>query len=92
MVGDIGGTNARFAIWEDEQLHSIRVFATVDYASPEKALLVYLQDLELQRGDVTSLCLAVAGPVRPSTDPALTARTSRRRDRGRGRFMADLLV
>lgn len=63
MVGDIGGTNARFAIWEDDQLHSIRVFATVDYASPEKALTVYLQDLELQRGDVTSICLAVAGPV-----------------------------
>lgn len=50
MVGDIGGTNARFAIWEDDQLHSIRVFPTVDYASPEKALLVYLQDLELQLG------------------------------------------
>jgi glucokinase len=63
MVGDIGGTNARFAIWEDDQLHSIRVFPTVDYASPEKALLIYLQDLELQLGDVGSICLAVAGPV-----------------------------
>ncbi|MDD1968457.1 glucokinase [Pseudomonas putida] len=63
MVGDIGGTNARFAIWEDDQLHSIRVFPTIDYASPEKALLVYLQDLELQPGDVGSICLAVAGPV-----------------------------
>ena len=63
MVGDIGGTNARFAIWEDDQLHSVRVFPTVDYASPEKALLVYLQDMELQLGDVGSICLAVAGPV-----------------------------
>ncbi|HEY0289956.1 MAG TPA: glucokinase [Pseudomonas sp.] len=63
MVGDIGGTNARFAIWEDDQLHSIRVFPTVDYASPEAALLIYLEDLELQRGDVGSICLAVAGPV-----------------------------
>lgn len=63
MVGDIGGTNARFAIWEDDQLHSIRVFPTIDYATPEKALLVYLQDLELQLGDVGSICLAVAGPV-----------------------------
>jgi len=63
MVGDIGGTNARFAIWEDDQLHSVRVFPTVDYASPEKALLVYMQDLELKRGDVASICLAVAGPV-----------------------------
>lgn len=63
MVGDIGGTNARFAIWEDDQLHSIRVFPTIDYVSPEKALSVYLQDLELHKGDVGSICLAVAGPV-----------------------------
>ncbi|MBC3953099.1 MULTISPECIES: glucokinase [Pseudomonas] len=63
LVGDIGGTNARFAIWEDDKLHSIRVFPTIDYASPEKAVEVYLQDLELQRGDVGSVCLAVAGPV-----------------------------
>lgn len=63
MVGDIGGTNARFAIWEDDQLHSVRVFPTIDYASPEKALLVYIEDLELQLGDVGSICLAVAGPV-----------------------------
>ena len=63
LVGDIGGTNARFAIWEDEKLHSIRVFPTIDYASPEKAIEVYLQDLELQRGDIGFVCLAVAGPV-----------------------------
>lgn len=63
MVGDIGGTNARFAIWEDDQLHSIRVFPTIDYVSPEKALSVYFQDLELHKGDVGSICLAVAGPV-----------------------------
>jgi len=63
MVGDIGGTNARFAIWEDDQLHSVRVFPTIDYASPEKALLIYIEDLELQLGDVGSICLAVAGPV-----------------------------
>lgn len=63
LVGDIGGTNARFAIWEDNQLHSIRVFPTVDYPGPEQAVEVYLQDLDLQRGDVGFVCLAVAGPV-----------------------------
>jgi glucokinase len=63
MVGDIGGTNARFAIWENDQLRSIHVFATADYASPEAALQVYFQDLQLQPGDVGSICLAVAGPV-----------------------------
>ncbi|MGV8916241.1 MAG: glucokinase [Pseudomonas sp.] len=63
LVGDIGGTNARFAIWEDDQLHSIRVFPTIDYVSPEAALHVYLDDLDLRPGDVGSICLAVAGPV-----------------------------
>ncbi|MDU8502803.1 glucokinase [Pseudomonas syringae] len=63
LVGDIGGTNARFAIWEDDTLHSVRVFPTIDYAGPEKAIEVYLQDLELQRGDISHVCLAVAGPV-----------------------------
>ncbi|MFJ4141374.1 glucokinase [Pseudomonas sp. NPDC089734] len=63
LVGDIGGTNARFAIWEDDRLHSIRVFPTIDYAGPEQAIEIYLQDLELQPGDVGFVCLAVAGPV-----------------------------
>ncbi|WP_295471278.1 glucokinase [uncultured Pseudomonas sp.] len=63
LVGDIGGTNARFAIWEDDRLHSVRVFATADYPGPEQAVEVYLQDLDLQRGDVSHACLAVAGPV-----------------------------
>ncbi|MEB0077576.1 glucokinase [Pseudomonas sp. CCI3.2] len=63
LVGDIGGTNARFAIWEDDTLHSVRVFPTIDYASPEKALEVYLEDLDLHPGEVGSVCLAVAGPV-----------------------------
>ncbi|MBP0952701.1 glucokinase [Pseudomonas alliivorans] len=63
LVGDIGGTNARFAIWEDDALHSVRVFPTIDYIGPEKAIEVYLQDLELKRGDIGYVCLAVAGPV-----------------------------
>ena len=63
LVGDIGGTNARFAIWEDDSLHSVRVFPTIDYTGPEKAIEVYMQDLELQRGDIGYVCLAVAGPV-----------------------------
>jgi glucokinase len=63
LVGDIGGTNARFAIWEDNALHSVRVFPTIDYSGPEQAIALYLQDLELQPGDVGFACLAVAGPV-----------------------------
>lgn len=63
LVGDIGGTNARFAIWEDNKLHSVRVFPTIDYSGPEQAIEIYMQDLELRRGDIGHVCLAVAGPV-----------------------------
>jgi len=63
LVGDIGGTNARFALWEDQQLHSVRVFATADYSSPEQAIAIYLKDLGLPPGSIGSVCLAVAGPV-----------------------------
>ncbi|RRV08332.1 glucokinase [Pseudomonas sp. v388] len=63
LVGDIGGTNARFAIWEDNQLHSVRVFPTIDHHGPEQAVELYLQDLGINPGDVGFACLAVAGPV-----------------------------
>ncbi|WP_213879196.1 glucokinase [Pseudomonas sp. dw_358] len=63
LVGDIGGTNARFALWEEENLHSVRVFPTADYSSPEQAIAIYLHDLGLVLGDIGSVCLAVAGPV-----------------------------
>lgn len=63
LVGDIGGTNARFALWENDQLHSVSVLATADYACPEDAILVYLAGLNLAVGDVGSVCLSVAGPV-----------------------------
>ena len=63
LVGDIGGTNARFALWEEQKLHSVRVFATADYSSPEQAIGIYLKDLGLELGSIGSVCLAVAGPV-----------------------------
>lgn len=63
LVGDIGGTNARFALWRDNQLHEVKVFATEDYTSPEQAIEAYLEGLGIPRGDVTAACLAVAGPV-----------------------------
>ncbi|MBD9484301.1 glucokinase [Pseudomonas sp. PDM14] len=63
LVGDIGGTNARFALWHDQQLTSVRVLATADFASPEQAISRYLADLGLAPGSIGSVCLAVAGPV-----------------------------
>ncbi|MBM9487541.1 glucokinase [Pseudomonas sp. ICBG1301] len=63
LVGDIGGTNARFALWQDQELHSIRVHATADHSSPEAAIMVYLKEEGLEIGDIGAVCLSVAGPV-----------------------------
>ncbi|WP_263262604.1 glucokinase [Pseudomonas sp. RIT-PI-S] len=63
LVGDIGGTNARFALWENDAMRAVQVFATADYTSPEQAIAQYLQGQGLAVGAVTSVCLAVAGPV-----------------------------
>ncbi|HBX57274.1 glucokinase [Pseudomonas sp. UBA2684] len=63
LVGDIGGTNARFALWRDEQLEAVRVLATADYPGPEQAIGAYLAELGLPLGAVSLVCLACAGPV-----------------------------
>lgn len=63
LVGDIGGTNARFALWRDNDLHAVQVLATVDYSSPEQAIEAYLGEQGIARGGVSDVCLSVAGPV-----------------------------
>ncbi|UVM56984.1 glucokinase [Pseudomonas sp. B21-012] len=63
LVGDIGGTNARFALWQDNRMHAVQVFATADYTSPEQAIGAYLAAQGLARGELGAVCLAVAGPV-----------------------------
>ncbi|UVJ44943.1 glucokinase [Pseudomonas sp. LS1212] len=63
LVGDIGGTNARFALWENDRMHSVQVLAVEDYTNPEQAIGVYLDRLGLARGAIGAVCLAVAGPV-----------------------------
>lgn len=63
LVGDIGGTNARFALWRDNGLHAVQVLATADYSSPEQAIEAYLHEQGIARGGVSDVCLSVAGPV-----------------------------
>lgn len=63
LVGDIGGTNARFALWRDEQLEAVQVLPTADFAGPEQAIVAYLQAQGLPLGSIGSVCLACAGPV-----------------------------
>ncbi|WP_417662427.1 glucokinase [Pseudomonas sp.] len=63
LVGDIGGTNARFALWRDEQLESVSVLATADFTTPETAIEQYLVEHNVAPGSLGSVCLACAGPV-----------------------------
>ncbi|MFC3609620.1 glucokinase [Stutzerimonas tarimensis] len=63
LVGDIGGTNARLALWRDSQLSAVRVLPTVDYATPADAIRTYLAGLNQPVEALDSVCLACAGPV-----------------------------
>ncbi|ENA30032.1 MULTISPECIES: glucokinase [Pseudomonas] len=63
LVGDIGGTNARFALWRDQQLDAIEVMACADFERPEDAVREYLKRTGVALDDIHSVCLACAGPV-----------------------------
>lgn len=63
LVGDIGGTNARFALWRNQQIESVRVLPTVDYPRAEDAIRAYLQGTGQSVEALQAVCLACAGPV-----------------------------
>ncbi|MBM3556298.1 MAG: glucokinase [Alphaproteobacteria bacterium] len=44
LLGDIGGTNARFALWRRGRLVGKRVFPTAAYPDPETIIAAYLND------------------------------------------------
>jgi glucokinase len=66
LVGDLGGTNARFALVEEHGGRptptEVKAYAASDHASPEDAIAAYLKDVGAQRPD--KVVLAVAGPVK----------------------------
>jgi glucokinase len=66
VVGDIGGTNARFALVRPgdgrPEIEACRSYLCRDYASPEAALDNYLQ-AHSAHGRPSAVVLAVAGPV-----------------------------
>ena len=70
LVGDIGGTNARFALAEDvggrPVVREPKGYPVKDYAGPEAAIDAYLNELGAPRP--AKAILAVAGPV---TDGAM---------------------
>lgn len=67
IVADIGGTNARFACVNAEQggLEQVQIFPCAEFPFLLEAIEAYLSSLDA--GAVSSICLAVAGPV--DSDP-----------------------
>lgn len=63
LVGDIGGTHARFALWRDARLELPQIFETAGFAGPEEAIRAYLAGLGLSPEALERVCLACAGPV-----------------------------
>lgn len=63
VIGDIGGTNARFAIANPESpgFSNAVTLQCADYASADDAIRHYLNEQSAEAPDV--ICLAVAGPV-----------------------------
>jgi len=63
LIGDIGGTNARFALADPKQpgFTRERTLQCAEYASADDAIKAYLKDIGAKAPDV--ICLAAAGPI-----------------------------
>ena len=62
LVGDIGGTNARFAIVGSGRPESRRVYQCADYPEAHAAIDAYLAEVK-PAARPQNISLAVAGPV-----------------------------
>ncbi len=63
LIGDIGGTNARFAISEHGKYRQLSHLAVDHYPSLREALVAYLATLPEEQRTGLSAALAIAGPV-----------------------------
>ncbi len=61
LIGDIGGTNARFALATKSGFSDSLTLRCADFASADDAIRHYLR--EVSAGTPTVICLAAAGPV-----------------------------
>lgn len=63
LVADIGGTNARFALVNEQtrDLHDIRVLACKDYANIDQAIRYYLSEVGV--AEIERAAIALACPV-----------------------------
>ena len=60
LLGDIGATNARFALASKDVLGQVRTFEVAEYPQFEDVLTLFLDEVGLP---VTDAAIAVAGPV-----------------------------
>ncbi len=63
LIGDIGGTNARFALANPDEpgFHTVLELKCADFPTADDAINHYLR--ETQAGSPDAVCLAAAGPV-----------------------------
>ena len=63
LIGDIGGTNARFALSDPRQpgFNDERTLQCAEFGSADDAIRQYLKDVGAHSPDV--ICLAAAGPI-----------------------------
>lgn len=63
LIGDIGGTNARFAIADDSEpgFSQTRILQCADFATANDAIRHYLDMVGVDRPD--AICIAAAGPL-----------------------------
>ena len=63
LIGDIGGTNARFALADPHStgFSKEKTFKCRDFASADLAINAYLREIKVARPGV--ICIAAAGPV-----------------------------
>lgn len=63
LIGDIGGTNARFALADDRApgFDQTRILKCADFTTANDAIRHYLDDIGVERPD--AICIAAAGPL-----------------------------
>ncbi len=62
LLADIGGTNARFAVAEDDRIRLAKSYAVENYARPADVIRAFFQEVGLKTIPEKAI-LAVAGPV-----------------------------
>lgn len=63
LVADIGGTRARFALYDQDQVQVVREFPTADLDGTSATTILSRAFAAFGTRDVAAICLAIAGPV-----------------------------